>query len=219
MSGDSEGQGSLVFAVHGVAKSWTQLNNWTTTRVEDRITRKWGKQRLFAHEQSDSPGNSPLPRCHEPSPAAGKGQCPLRDSAWILYRWMKRGLLILRHLHGHLIPRVPLSLLPLHYHIKIFEGRYCVGTLWCRTLDVWWDCSHWKVPVVRARLCAARPYCFLKIRECRSQRRQGEESHWLNIKLADKDIGWNFRPSRKWTNQSIRNVLVNEVGPVMSPAM
>ena len=139
MSGDSEGQGSLVFAVHGVAKSWTQLNNWTTTRVEDRITRKWGKQRLFAHEQSDSPGNSPLPRCHEPSPAAGKGQCPLRDSAWILYRWMKRGLLILRHLHGHLIPRVPLSLLPLHYHIKIFEGRYCVGTLWCRTLDVWWD--------------------------------------------------------------------------------
>ena len=98
---------------------------------------------------------------------------------------------------------------------KVLRWYFVMSNTWCLMRL----CSHWKVPVVRARLCAARPYCFLKIRECRSQRRQGEEPHWLNIKLADKDIGWNFRPSRKWTNQSIRNVLVNEVGPVMSPAM
>ena len=29
--GDSEGQGSLRAAVHGVTKSWTWLSNWTTT--------------------------------------------------------------------------------------------------------------------------------------------------------------------------------------------
>lgn len=57
-----------------------------------------------------------------------------------------------------------------------------------------------RVPGVRARLCAGHSFCFLKIKEHSSQRRQGE-SHWLNISLADKDVWWNSRPSRKWTNQ------------------
>ena len=30
--GDSEGQGSLKCSVHGVAKTWTRLSNWTTTK-------------------------------------------------------------------------------------------------------------------------------------------------------------------------------------------
>ena len=36
--GDSEGQGSLEAAVHEVAKSWTQLSNWTTTKIKYLVT-------------------------------------------------------------------------------------------------------------------------------------------------------------------------------------
>ena len=35
--GDSEGQGSLVCAVHGIAKSPTQLSNLTTTKPSDLL--------------------------------------------------------------------------------------------------------------------------------------------------------------------------------------
>ena len=35
--GDSEGQGSLVGTVHGVAKSWTPLSNWGTTKINQKI--------------------------------------------------------------------------------------------------------------------------------------------------------------------------------------
>ena len=31
--GNSEGQGNLCAAVHGIAKSWTQLSDWTTANV------------------------------------------------------------------------------------------------------------------------------------------------------------------------------------------
>ena len=46
-SRDSEGQGSLAFAVHGVSESWTRLSSWLTTTAKqfnegkNSIFRKW----------------------------------------------------------------------------------------------------------------------------------------------------------------------------------
>ena len=37
--GDSEGQGSLNAAVHGITKKWTRLNNWTTKTWRDMLMR------------------------------------------------------------------------------------------------------------------------------------------------------------------------------------
>ena len=191
-------------------------HKWTTTRVEDRITWKWREAEALCTwavwlARKLSPSSVPWAKPHSGGGAASLKRFSL-DSAQMDEAGSP---------HSPWTPHptcssqsVALSLL-FQGLLRMWLGWYFVRSApWCLMRF----CSPWNVPVVRARLCTGRPYCFLKIKEWRSQRKQGEEPHWLNIKLADKDTGWNSRPSRKWTDQSTRNVLVNEVGPVMSPA-
>ena len=45
--GDGEGHGSLAAAVHGVANSWTQLSNWTTTTLKVSFLESLYRDTLF----------------------------------------------------------------------------------------------------------------------------------------------------------------------------